>query len=226
LEEYLNNGKIVVVNLDFTKLSNIGSEAIGRLMVSEAQNISAQRSTIAKVNRPKTIIFMDECQRFVNTSIERGLSEFAKFNTYLFLSHQYVEQIDNGMVKAMLSNTENKIVGRNSSSSMNSISSDIGIPQTDLMKVKKYEFYIKSGDQDSFLFKSPDFLLDKPNSNFYITEEEAIEKVDGFMIKNYYRSINPSNGPNTHFENLKGDNDQKLKRENPKISVNIDKSDF
>ena len=94
LGKYLNEGKIVVINLDFTKMGNIGSEAIGRLLVSEAQNISAQRNILPKQGRPRTIIFMDECQRFVSAAIERALSEFAKFNTYLFLAHQYIEQID------------------------------------------------------------------------------------------------------------------------------------
>ena len=140
LESLLNNGKIVVVNLDFTKLGNIGSEAIGRLIVREAQNISGQRNGLPKHQRPRTLIFMDECQRFVSAAIERALSEFGKFNTYLFLAHQYIEQIDDGMVKSMLSNTEIKIVSRNSAASMGSISSDVGVSKDDLMKVKSTSF--------------------------------------------------------------------------------------
>ncbi len=226
LEHYLNKGKIVVVNLDFTKLGNTGSEAIGRMIVSEAQNISAQRNKIPKANRPRTIIFMDECQRFVNASIERGLSEFAKFNTYLFLAHQYVEQIDDGMVKAMLSNTENKIVGRNSAASMSSISSDIGVSKPELMKVKKYQFYIKSGDRDAFLFQSSDFLLDKPNSKFYISEEDAKEQIDKYMIQKYYRSISVSDGIISSQINSNQNSDQWTKETSQRLNIHIDKSDF
>ncbi len=226
LEHYLNNGKIVVVNLDFTKLGNIGSEAIGRLIVSEAQNISTQRNRIDKEKRPRTVIFMDECQRFVSASIETALSEFAKFNTYLFLAHQYVEQIDDGMMKAMLSNTENKIVGRNSSASMGAISSDIGISKDELMKVKKYEFYVKSGDRETFLFKSSDFLLDKPNSKFYISEEEAVDQIDKYMIQKYYRPIDVVGDTLTTFDKSKAKNDQNTTGESQNNSIQIDKSDF
>ncbi len=190
LEDYLNSGKLVVVNLDFTKLGNVGSEAIGRLIVSEIQNISARRNRITdKRKRPKTVVFIDECQRFVSASIEKALSEFSKFNTSLFLAHQYIDQIDDGMIKAMLSNTENKIVGRNSSATMKAVAPDMGneVDANDLLEVKKYHFYIKAGDRTPFLFKTSSILLDKPESPYYITEEEAKEKVDSYMLEKYYR---------------------------------------
>ncbi len=221
LEQYLNTGKIVVVNLDFTKLGNIGSEAIGRLIVSEAQNISAQRNKLPKSQRPRTLIFMDECQRFVSAAIERALSEFAKFNTFLFLAHQYIEQIDDGMVKAMLSNTENKIVGRNSSATMGSIASDVGVSKEDLMDVKKYQFYIKTGDQDPFLFQSADFLLDHPGSEYYISEEEAKEKIDSHMISHYYHRIQPFVPPE-----LKNGENVILGTQTSVVSVDLDDAEF
>jgi hypothetical protein len=216
LETYMNSGKIVVVNLDFTRLGNMGSEAIGRLFVSEAQNISAQRNRMPRDQRPKTIIFMDECQRFVSAAIERALSEFGKFNTFLFLAHQYIEQIDDGMVKAMLSNTENKIIGRNSAASMGAISSDLGVEKENLMGVKKYEFFMKSGDHPAFKFTTSDFLLDTPGSEFYNTEEEAKLKIDPVMMNKYYLSIleTTSNQFNSSDSNSIG------------LSVQLDEDDF
>jgi len=189
LNSYLNEGKIVIVNLDFTKLGNIGSEAIGRLIVSEAQNVSAQRNKLPKAKRPKTLIFIDECQRFVSAAIERALSEFSKFNTYIFLAHQYIEQVDDGMLKGMLSNTENKIIGRNSAATMGAVSDDIQVSKTELLNIKKYQFYMKIGDQPPILFKSSDKLLDVPDNEAYISEEEAKETFDQLMIKRYYRPI-------------------------------------
>ena len=193
LDQYLNNGKIVIVNLDFTKLGNIGSEAIGRLLISETQNISARRNKLKRKERPKTLIFMDECQRFVSSAIERALSEFSKFNTFLFLSHQYIEQIDDGMLKGMLSNTENKIIGRNSSGTLSALSAETNVPKADLMSIKKYQFHIKVGDKESILIQSADWLMDIPESIYYITEEEAKKEVDSYMIKNFYRAIKKNN---------------------------------
>jgi len=226
LDYLLNNGKIVVVNLDFTKLGNIGSEAIGRLIVSEAQNISAQRNSIPKPQRPRTLIFMDECQRFVSAAIERALSEFGKFNTYLFLAHQYIEQIDDGMSKALLSNTENKIVSRNSAASMGSISADMGVSKEDLLQVKKYQFYIRAGDRNSFLFQSSDFLLDKPGSKYYITEEEAKKEIDAYMIQKYYRPIGVSEGivPPRRIEAFK--QGQKPTETSGNPAIHLDANDF
>ena len=224
LGSYLNSGKIVVVNLDFTKLGNIGSEAIGRLIVSEAQNISAQRSVLPKHERPRTIIFMDECQRFVSAAIERALSEFAKFNTYLFLAHQYIDQIDNGMVKAMLSNTENKIVGRNSAATMTAISSDIGVSKDKLLEVKKYQFYLKSGDRAPYLFKSSDMLLDKVGNSQYITEGEAIEMVDSHMIRHYYQ---PVQNTGFRFDAVNQKHTIAKAMDTPTdLSINLDDDDF
>ncbi len=226
LKSYLDTGKIVVVNLDFTRLGNIGSEAIGRLIVSDAQNISAQRNRVSRDQRPRTIIFMDECQRFVSAAIERALSEFGKFNTYLFLAHQYIEQIDDGMVKAMLSNTENKIIGRNSAASMGAISSDVGVEKDELMQVKKYEFYLKSGDREPFKFTSSDFLLDTPGSLFYNTEEEAKEKIDSYMIKHYYKSLETYEQSFSHIHGQGAENGQMSKDTSQNLTINIDDSDF
>ena len=217
LDQYLNSGKIVVVNLDFTKLGNIGSEAIGRLLVSEAQNISARRNLLPKRQRPRTLIFLDECQRFVSAAIERALSEFAKFNTYLFLAHQYIDQIDDGMVKAMLSNTENKIIGRNSSATMTSLSSDVGVDKDELLKVQRYQFYMKAGDRNPFLFTSSDALLDLPSSNHYITEQEARKNIDSIMIEKYYRS---------EHHNVLARSQNKISSSNGKTVISISEEDF
>ena len=224
--EYLNTGKIVVINLDFTKLGNIGSEAIGRLIVSEAQNISAQRNKLAKADRPRTIIFMDECQRFVSAAIERALSEFAKFNTFLFLAHQYIDQIDDGMVKAMLSNTENKFVGRNSAATMTSISPDVGVSKENLLKVKKYQFYMKIGDDDPLLFSSSDKLVEYSNSKFYLSEMEAKEHVDQYMIEKYYSRIKALNLTLEGSKVSRSENGQKETQISQKINVQIDPNDF
>lgn len=219
LESYMNSGKIVVVNLDFTRLGNMGSEAIGRLFVSEAQNISAQRNRLPRDQRPKTIIFMDECQRFVSAAIERALSEFGKFNTFLFLAHQYIEQIDDGMVKAMLSNTENKIIGRNSAASMGAISSDIGVEKEGLMEVKKYEFYMKSGDHPAFKFTSSDALLDLLGSPHYNTVEEAQKRIDPEMVRRYYRPVTDSSSNGSKQEVVASQNSSGL-------SIELSEDDF
>lgn len=169
---------------------------------------------------------MDECQRFVSAAIERALSEFGKFNTYLFLAHQYIEQIDDGMVKAMLSNTENKIIGRNSAASMGAISSDVGVEKDELMKVKKYEFYLKSGDREAFKFTSSDFLLDTPGSLFYNTEEEAKERIDSYMIKHYYKSLETYEGGFTYNKDQEGENGQIPSDTSQNLTIKIDDTDF
>ena len=169
---------------------------------------------------------MDECQRFVSAAIERALSEFGKFNTFLFLAHQYIEQIDDGMVKAMLSNTENKIIGRNSAASMGAISSDVGVEKEDLMQIKKYEFYLKSGDKDPFKFASSDLLLDKPGSAFYNTEEEAKQRIDSHMIQHYYRPIKSTHGSFSGNAPQTDQNDQNSTDTSRNLAVQIDEDDF
>lgn len=223
LEQYLNNGKVVIVNLDFTKLGNIGSEAIGRLIISETQNIAARRNRLNREQRPKTMIFIDECQRFVSSAIERALSEFAKFNTYLFLSHQHTGQLDDAMLNAMLSNTENKIVGRNSATTMGVLSKEINVNTEELLNIKKYQFHMKIGDKESILFKSYDWLLTQPDNLNYISEQRAKEYVDSYMIEHYYSQIKTKSKPKTllDYSKLLG---PKLNTED--FSVTLDSQDF
>ena len=169
---------------------------------------------------------MDECQRFVSAAIERALSEFGKFNTFLFLAHQYVEQIDDGMVKAMLSNTENKVVGRNSAATMSSIASDVGVEKEDLLKINKYQFYLKSGDKDSFLFQSNDYLLDHPHSEFYISEEEAYHQVDKKMIERYYRAINRDESTSVRSGDKTSENSVSVTRGSDVSAILLEDNDF
>ena len=61
---------------------------------------------------------IDECQNFITSSIEKTLSQMRKFGLHLLLAHQYLGQLDSDMVGAILSNTDVKIVGRNSKETM------------------------------------------------------------------------------------------------------------
>lgn len=224
-EYYMNNGKIILVNLDVTQLGSVGSEMIGRLITSEAQNISARRSLIPKRDRAKSIIFLDEAQLFMSPAIEKALSEFSKFGSYLFLTHQHKGQIENSFMEGIMSNTDVKIIGKNSEGTMTAVSKNILVPLDDLLKVRKYHFYAKIGDNPAFLFKSSDQLLDKKDSAYYISENEAKISFDPVMIKKYYRKVKDRN---EIYLQLNDENDQQQKNDMvaPGVTVALNASDF
>ena len=109
---------------------------------------------------------------------------------------------------------------------MGAISSDVGVSKEELMEVKKYQFYVKMGDQSPFIFQSSPILLDKPNNPFYVSEEYAVENIDKYMIKKYYRAIK---GRNSNLDQscttdvINQSNDHK---NNQMVNIEIDSSDF
>lgn len=190
LEDALNTGKIVIFNINHSILDKTGMMAVGRLLLSEIKNITRRRQPLPKELRPRTWCIIDECQNFMDNSevIEDSLSQLGKYNTRLYLSHQYVGQIDEKMVKSAMANTSIKFIGNNSSDTMSTFSKDINVETKKLLQTKKYHFYCRVSDKDAVHFKTSDKYLTSKKKR-YISEQEAVEYVDKYMQSRYYKSI-------------------------------------
>lgn len=186
LESALNNGKVVVVNLDMTHLGEIGSMMIGRLLLSEIENIAKRRSEIERDHRPRTIVFLDECHRFVSNSIEKFLTELSKFRIHLFMAHQYASQIDARILESMLSNSDIHITGRNSPKTYKVVAPEIGRTSEYLSEnIQKYKFDVKLGDKESFIVTTKDKLVYTKTNKHYSKDP----KVKEYMVENYYKEL-------------------------------------
>jgi len=200
LEHHMNNGKIVIFNLDQNIFGELGTMTIGKFIFAEVKNVTKRRADIPKHQRPRTMCMIDECQLFLNKNIEQALSQLGKFNTTLFLAHQYVGQLDDKMTDAIYSNTEIKIIGRNSSTTMSLAAKEMGgkVTLQQLLNIKKYYFYVKYGDSDPMHVKVTPRYLYKPGSRFYISKD-ALDEVFNHMVERYY-DVSESISGESHFD--------------------------
>lgn len=223
LAHMMRSGKIIVIKLPVGKIGDLSTETLGRLLLGHIQNIAESMSDMDEEHMPRNIVFLDEAQRFVSKYVETALSEFRKYKFSLFLAHQYAEQMDTDLLRAMLSNCRNKIVGMNSDTNAKIMAGEMMVDSEALARTPIHHFYIKEEEeanyrilnkqkQISVLFKATGELScdTSSESKYYYSDEQAQKLIDQYMLDRYYRPVK-------HFG---------LPPEDPNVDSPIEPQDF
>jgi hypothetical protein len=104
LEEMMNEGKIVIVNLSQGKLGEDASALLGAMIITKMQLAAMNRVYVGEEERRDFYLFVDEFQNFATQSFIKILSEARKYRLNLTLANQYIGQIDEDVQKAIFGN--------------------------------------------------------------------------------------------------------------------------
>lgn len=104
LEQMMNEGKIILVNLSQGKLGEDSSALLGAMIITKMQLAAMNRVYIAEESRRDFYLYVDEFQNFATQSFIKILSEARKYRLDLTLANQYVGQIDEDVQKAIFGN--------------------------------------------------------------------------------------------------------------------------
>ncbi len=104
LEDMMNQGKIVIVNLSQGKLGEDSSALLGAMIITKMQLAAMNRVYLAESERRDFYLYVDEFQNFATTSFIKILSEARKYRLDLTLANQYIGQIDEDVQKAIFGN--------------------------------------------------------------------------------------------------------------------------
>lgn len=104
LEDVMNQGKIVLVNLSQGKLGEDSSALLGAMIITKFQLAAMNRVYLAETERRDFYLYVDEFQNFATTSFIKILSEARKYRLDLTLANQYIGQIDEDVQKAIFGN--------------------------------------------------------------------------------------------------------------------------
>lgn len=104
LENMMNEGKIVLVNLSQGKLGEDSSALLGAMIITKLQLAAMNRVYVAEGERRDFYLYVDEFQNFATTSFIKILSEARKYRLDLTLANQYIGQIDEDVQKAIFGN--------------------------------------------------------------------------------------------------------------------------
>lgn len=103
--EIIDKGKILLVNLAKGRLGEDISSFLGSLIITKIQLAAMSRIDVPEKERRDFYLYVDEFQEFVASETFEGiLSEARKYRLCLILAHQYIDQLDEELRKAIFGN--------------------------------------------------------------------------------------------------------------------------
>jgi hypothetical protein len=104
IEKIMNEGKILIVNLSQGRLGEDNAALLGAMIITQIQLAAMNRVDIPEDKRRDFYLYVDEFQNFATSSFIKILSEARKFRLCLTLANQYLQQIDEDVLAAILGN--------------------------------------------------------------------------------------------------------------------------
>jgi len=104
LEDIMNSGKILIMNLSQGKLGEDNAALLGAMIITQIQLAAMNRSFQKEEERRDFFLYVDEFQNFATTSFIKILSEARKFRLALTLTNQYIGQLDETIISAIFGN--------------------------------------------------------------------------------------------------------------------------
>jgi hypothetical protein len=144
LREVMDQGKIFLANLSKGKLGEENSMLLGGLLITKFQLTAMSRVDIKEEERRDFYLYIDEFQNFSTESFVNILSEARKYRLNLILSHQYLEQVPEEILKAVFGNVGNFIVFRVGSVDAERFAKEfIDIREDEFIELPKYQVFCK-----------------------------------------------------------------------------------
>lgn len=109
-KDMMDNGHILIVNLNKGRVGEHVSHMIGTFLVSALIQSAFTRSL--QFHQRPFFVFVDEYQNFVTDTFASALSEIRKYGVGLTLAHQYMSQVPEHLTSAVLGNTGTTIAFR------------------------------------------------------------------------------------------------------------------
>lgn len=167
--DLMDSGKFLIVDLDMSKLGEENARLMGTLLVSKVFQSSMSR----RHRDVKFRLFVDEAQNFMTQSYSKILSQSRKFGIVQYLSCQYLEQLTEEVLTAVIGNVGTIIAmrcGINDASMLapyfarNQVREEVDKTVEDLINLDAYNALIKTTAYKksipSFKIKTPPMLRD------------------------------------------------------------------
>lgn len=153
LEDIMNNGKILLLDLSIGKIGEDNSALLGSMMITKMQLAAMSRANLPPEQRVPFYLFVDEFQNFATDSFAVILSEARKYKLNLILTNQYIAQMPETVANAVFGNVGTLIsfrVGAGDASGQGT-ESGAGLEQefepvftaNDLVNLDNYHIYLK-----------------------------------------------------------------------------------
>ena len=145
LEEIMNEGKILILNLSQGKLGEDNAALLGAMIITQIQLAAMNRSFVKEEQRKDFFLYVDEFQNFATNSFIKILSEARKYRLSLTLANQYIEQLEEEVQRAIFGNVGTLISFVVGARDAYILSKEFGelYEENDLVSLGKYEIVLK-----------------------------------------------------------------------------------
>jgi hypothetical protein len=141
----MDEGKVLLVNLAKGKIGADTSTLLGALIVSRLGLAALSRAAQPEEERRDFYLYLDEFHNFTTLSLAGMLSELRKYRLNLILAHQYLSQLDERLLSAILGNVGTVISFRIGPQDAEIIVREFApeFSATDLVNLPNYHIYLK-----------------------------------------------------------------------------------
>lgn len=143
--DIMDSRKILIVNLSKGELGEDTSALLGSMIITAIQLAALYRARIPSEKRIPFFLYIDEMHSYVTMSFCDILAEARKYGLGLFLTHQYLEQIDSRILAAILGNVGTLISFRIGANDAQTLEREFypTFSAEDLVHLPRYHMYLK-----------------------------------------------------------------------------------
>lgn len=109
-DKFMNEGKIVIINLSKGKLGEDNAALLGSMFITKIQQAALARAKIDEEKRRDFYFYVDEFQNFATDAFSTILSEARKYRLDLTIAHQYIAQLPEDVKATAFGNVGSLIV--------------------------------------------------------------------------------------------------------------------
>ena len=145
LEQIMNEGKILILNLSQGKLGEDNAALLGAMIITQIQLAAMGRSYVKEEERRDFFLYVDEFQNFATNSFVKILSEARKYRLSLTMANQYIEQLEEPIRRAIFGNIATLmsfVVGARDAYVLSKEYGEV-YTESDLVSLGKYEIVLK-----------------------------------------------------------------------------------
>jgi len=145
MQRALDDGKILIVNLSKGKIGEDACALLGSMLVTAIQLAAMHRATQEEHKRRPFYLYIDEMHSFITLAFADILAEARKYRLSLFLTHQYINQLQEPIRKAIFGNVGTIISFRVGAEDAEYLAREFhpAFNEEDLVNLPRYSMYLK-----------------------------------------------------------------------------------
>lgn len=145
LRAIMDDGRVLLVNLSKGRIGDDASSLLGSFLVTAIQLAAMSRADLPEDERRDFFLYIDEFQNFATDSFSTILSEARKYRLSLTVANQFLAQMDEKTLSAVIGNIGTMVVFQMGAQDAEVLADQLGgtLTDQDLLTLPRYNAYVR-----------------------------------------------------------------------------------